>query len=268
MHRKSWIATLLLLGCSSQDADNPQNLGGQDASDAQADLAPAETADHADAAEAADVTDASDGTDSADGTDGAHHFMPDHGCQTGANCSDGGACSSFGDAGPGACVTPTTPPAQCPPSSGECCSNTDCERGTCVAVTTQPVLCSATAGFDVRNRCLTDDCADDSDCPSGSICTPAGYELHRSCMVAGCRNDADCSAESGGACVLIHLGCVGDACSDVQRGCCAVQIGGSTRRKSEVACAYPSDGCQSDNDCPGGFCTVADGRARCTSACH
>ena len=114
---------------------------------------------------------------------------------------------------------------------------------------------------------MTDNCAADGDCPSGSVCMPAGYELRRACMPASCATDDDCAAESGGACVLVRLGCVSGTCSDVVSGCCSVRVGGSARRKAEIACAYPSDGCQTDGDCPGGFCIVTSGRARCASGC-
>jgi hypothetical protein len=257
MPRAWWTLTLVLLGCSNENARSSPGQGGQGGSDAEADRG-------------ADVADERDGT-TADGTshaDGAHAFVPDRGCQTAADCSDAGTCGRFGDTGAGVCVTAPRPATQCAGQGGDCCTTTDCERGTCIAVTTQPVLCSGTAGFDVRNRCLTDDCASDGECPTGSVCTPPGFELRRSCIEAGCRSDADCRAESGGACVLIGLGCVGGACSDVQSGCCVTRIGGGSRRPAALACVYPSDGCQSDRDCPGAFCTIAGGRARCTSTCQ
>jgi hypothetical protein len=141
----------------------------------------------------------------------------------------------------------------------QCCATSDCAAksgGLCFTITSQPVQCSSTAGVDVYNTCVTDGCASDTDCTTGQLCTPAGFGLGRTCIAADCRSDADCTAEAGGACVLLEL------------GCCTPQIGGNTFRKTQLACTYPSNGCQKDADCPGGFCTISDGRARCSTTCR
>jgi hypothetical protein len=75
-------------------------------------------------------------------------------------------------------------------------------------------------------------------------------------MPAACARDEDCNAEPGGACALLAL------------GCCRTQIGGAPNRESEIACVYPSDGCQQDEDCATGqYCVVLDGRAQCSASC-
>jgi hypothetical protein len=193
------------------------------------------------------------------GAAGASGFVADRGCQSAGDCTSGGAtCARFGASGPGACVTPTAQVTSCPGSNprNQCCATSDCAAGSCFTVTSQPVQCSSTAGVDVYNACVADGCAADTDCTTGQLCTPPGFGLARACIAASCRSDADCTAETGGACLLLEL------------NCCTPRIGGNTFRSTQLACAYPSDGCQKDADCPGGFCTISGGRARCTTDCH
>lgn len=188
----------------------------------------------------------------------ASGFVADRGCQSTGDCTNGATCARFGASGPGACVTATAQVTSCTSSSprNQCCATSDCAAGACFSVTTQPVQCSSTAGFDVYNACVADDCAADADCDTGQLCTPVGFGLTRTCIAAGCRSDAACTAEAGGACVLLEL------------GCCTPQIGGNIFRNTQLACAYPGNGCQKDADCPGGFCTISGGRASCATACR
>jgi len=192
------------------------------------------------------------------GTGGATGFVARRGCQSNADCSEHATCLQFGGGGPTACEIPPVAVTSCPGSNprNQCCATSDCAAGSCFTIETQPVQCSSTAGVDVYNACIADGCAGDGDCATGQLCTPVGYSLARSCIAAGCRSDADCTAESGGVCVLLEL------------GCCTPQIGGNTFRKTQLACAYPSNGCQIDADCPGGFCTVTGGRASCATNCR
>jgi len=199
-----------------------------------------------------------DGSPDGAGGDAGAGFVANRGCQSGGDCASGAACVRFGDNGPGTCVTPTAAVTSCPGSNprNQCCATSDCAAGSCFSVTSQPVQCSSTAGVDVYNACVADGCAADADCATGQLCTPPGFGLARSCIAAGCRSDADCTAQAGGACVLLEL------------GCCTPRIGGNTFRSTQLACAYPSDGCQKDADCPGGFCTISGGRASCSTDCH
>jgi hypothetical protein len=199
-----------------------------------------------------------DGAGGGSGMDGGPLFIANRGCQSGGDCTGGETCARFGASGPGACVKPTAQATSCAGSNprNQCCATSDCTAGSCFSVATQPVQCSSTAGVDVFNQCVADACASDTDCAGGQLCTPAGYGLARACIAAGCRSDADCSAETGGACVLLEL------------GCCTPQIGGNIFRSTQLACAYPSNGCQKDADCPGAFCTISSGRASCSTSCR
>jgi hypothetical protein len=189
------------------------------------------------------------------GTPDTRSFTPDHGRRSSSECGEL-TCLRFGD-GPGVCRTPTEPATECSfgGSRNECCESSDCGEGQCFAVTTPALLCSATAGADTWNQCRVDECSLDDDCPDG-LCTPLGFGSGRSCMPAACVRDEDCGAEPGGACALLAL------------GCCRTQIGGAPHRETEIACVYPSDGCQRDEDCATGqYCVVLDGRAQCSASC-
>jgi hypothetical protein len=229
----------LAVGCSQSGADaSPDGAGGDSGRDA--------------------ATPSPDGAGGDSGTDAATRFAVHGGCESDGDCPAGATCARFGASGPGACVTPSAQVTSCTGSNprNQCCATADCAAGSCFSVTSQPVQCSSTAGVDGYNACVADACAGDADCAAQQLCTPLGYGLARTCIDAGCRSDADCSAESGGACVLLEL------------GCCEPRIGGNTLRKTQLACAYPSNGCQTDADCPGGSCTVTAGRASCSTDCR
>lgn len=77
-----------------------------------------------------------------------------------------------------------------------------------------------------------------------------------------CCSSADCAegrcfrtAEPGGACAHLALSCCRQAAPVV-------------RREPEIACVYPSDGCQSDLDCSDAErCVVVNGRTACSATC-
>lgn len=198
------------------------------------------------------------GTTGGGGAANAGGFVANGGCHAGDDCPSGSTCARFGDNGPGACTTPTAPISSCSGNNprNQCCATSDCSAGSCFSISKQPVQCSSTAGFDTYNVCLADSCTGDTDCAAQQLCTPVGFGLARTCVVAACRSDADCTAEAGGACVLLEL------------GCCTPRIGGNAFRDTQLACVYPSGGCQKDADCPGGFCTITGGRASCSSDCQ
>jgi hypothetical protein len=195
------------------------------------------------------------------GTAGTRSFTPDHGCRSSSDCPDSTpSCFRFGD-GPGVCRSPSEPVTVCEQHSrpNECCPGSECSEGQCFTVTRAQLQCSLSAGFDQRNECVVDECDSDADC-AGGFCTPAGFAPGRSCVPAACSRDEDCTAEPGGACVYLDL------------GCCESRVGGAPTRDASIACVYPSDGCQLDSllgsDCASGeHCVVREGRARCAATC-
>lgn len=191
------------------------------------------------------------------GGDGSTMFEAQPPCESDADCA-GKKCLHFGASGPSICRPEPMAPLACDAGQqSACCSDAACGDGRCVALVTSPVQCSATAGFDVHNECVTDACASNDDCSIERACTPAGFDSARSCIPADCRTDGDCTAEPGGACVVL------------EGGCCVVAIGGGPSRVVRLACAYPSDGCQSDADCDeGSWCSGSDGRAHCSTECQ
>jgi hypothetical protein len=80
------------------------------------------------------------------------------------------------------------------------------------------------------------------------ICLPGGVlgTLGPGCIYRFCSADADCTAEAGGRCELAFYPCNG------------VPYG--------LVCSYPFDGCQTNADCPGGYCSIeAENRATCAT---
>lgn len=187
-------------------------------------------------------------------------FEPRQPCTTDDDCEDSNeSCVRFGDNGPTACRIGTREPMACMPNvSQDCCEDADCTDARCIGVISSPVECSPSAGFDFNNRCVDDACTSDADCSNTETCAPVGFGDVRACIPAACRTDVDCTAEPGGACVALH------------NGCCIMAIGGGPARPVELACSYPSDGCQLDTDCAEGqWCstTASPGRARCNTEC-
>jgi hypothetical protein len=232
------IATALALGCSGQADETVSASGaGGGAGSAAGNWGNAGTA--------------------GGGTGGTPSFTPDPGCRSSSDCPDSDpSCFLFGD-GPGVCRTPSEPVSVCEQHSrpNECCPGSECSEGQCFTVNRAQLQCSPSAGFDQWNECVVDACDGDADC-AGGFCTPAGFAPGRACIPAACSRDADCSAEPGGACAYLDL------------GCCEGRVGGAPQRDASIACVYPSDGCQLDSDCASSErCVVREGRARCAASC-
>ena len=237
------IVSGLALGCSGQAGDSSSTSG-------------------AGGTAGAGAGNGGGGGSSSAGTAGARSFTPDPGCRSSSDCPDlNPTCFRFGD-GPGVCRSPSEPVTVCEQRSqlpNECCPGSECSEGQCFTIQRAALQCSPSAGFDQQNVCVVDECGSDADC-AGGFCTPAGFAPGRSCVPAACSRDEDCSAEPGGACVYLDL------------GCCEGRVGGAPTRDASIACVYPSDGCQRDSvlgsDCASGeYCVVREGRARCTATC-
>jgi hypothetical protein len=196
-------------------------------------------------------------------------------CQTAADCSAGwigpngadfppvpGECSEIVPGGYRVCTY--HPPFATEPSGSlngggdECDGSRPCSAGNCYrveALITPPCYDSSAAWL---NRCRSDECASDADCPGG-VCGPPGFSREtlirggfiRQCIPAACRSNLDCTAQPGGVCALI-----GERCEPTD--------GPSVRnRPAELACVY-ADGC-TGNDCPIGSCIVTGGQAVCVA---
>ena len=115
--------------------------------------------------------------------------------------------------------------------------------------------CGKDGGGSSHNVCVQDECASDDDC-AGGACTPDGFDIARHCIAAGCHSDADCTDEPGGVCLILEGGCCRWRTEDTIR---------RRKRPKQLACAYPSDGCQTDADCVYGSlnCVAEAGRAHC-----
>jgi len=196
------------------------------------------------------------------GGSGRQPFVARPRCSTDAECTVGvaTACRRFGKDGPGRCLGPVQSLTECVGGAGsnlpkqDCCSSADCGAGRCVQLVTSPIACSLTAGFDIRNRCVVDECASDAECAAGEVCAPEGFLAARACMPALCASDADCTAEPGGVCAVLALGC----CRSVAYA----------SRGTQLACVYPSDGCELDTDCADTeSCVITAGRAHCSASC-
>jgi hypothetical protein len=150
----------------------------------------------------------------------------------------------------------TGPADQCDPSR-------PCATGNCYPALTFPSgQCGGGGARDV-NRCLSDECATDADCPTGSVCGPRGLTNKegysggavRQCLKASCRTSADCTVRAGGMCAL------------VQSNCAPAANGAFTFLPAELACVYPS-GCTSQSDCPSNpasICRVISGVGVCVA---
>lgn len=175
-------------------------------------------------------------------------LIPDGDCLSDADCLSG-SCVELVPGGYRVCsAAPMTNPCM-DPMFDKCCTDTDCQMPgeRCV---TGPVTPNCGGPFmPPQNMCAIDQCVSDADCQmmgDASICVLAGL-LNRpvnTCLAASCLSHLDCTEEPDGKCVL-HA-----------PACCT----GPTN----LACAYPSDGCRWDIDCPPEFyCDLQGGRARC-----
>jgi hypothetical protein len=190
------------------------------------------------------------------GAVGTVAFKPDHGCSSDAACGAGNHCLELTPGGIRYCTSAPTPliPCDMPSAPNDCCSTSQCGAGECLITLSAPTGLCGNGGFSLSNKCRSDECSADQDCPKGRVCAPAVLGVSvRACVLADCRVDADC--KGGGACVW------------VQGGCCPPTPSFGAERAATLACVY-QDGCQKDTDCPGGICLVKDGRARCSTSCR
>lgn len=179
-------------------------------------------------------------------------FVPNRGCRSDADCPSGVACAKYTPNGPGGCEYKPMPATSCmsPGGRDECCSSDECPGGGCFSQVVGAGIACGNGGFDTYNQCVSDSCRTDADCSSNAVCT--GPSPFRQCLPVACRSDADCTATPGGACVAISGGCCGPYAP----------------RAWQLACVYPSDGCQKNEDCPmGQVCVVNAGRAQCAASC-
>lgn len=161
-------------------------------------------------------------------------------CDTDADCP-GGTCVELASGGYRVCRVPREPATGCTGTFDDCCTTADCVTGTCFL---GPVHRGCGGATPIpANECALDECERAGDCPLG-ICAPAGtFAPIATCLLAACLRDSDCVAAAGGVCVLAR-----DPCCGVERG---------------LVCSYPSDGCLTDADCPGGYCDSDGGRTVC-----
>jgi hypothetical protein len=251
---------LLALGCGGESNRNAPGSGGSENQAGSATGGDAGSGAGAGGNAGAGTGGGGAGGDGNAGTSGTGAFTPDQGCRSDGNCAGhrrGGTCFRFEGDGPGVCGRSIEPVTECTVDtpSNDCCSSDECGGARCFAVLREPVQCSSTGGFDVANQCVRDTCQSDDDCAEG-LCSPEGLGIGRACVPAACRSDADCKAEAGGVCAYFEL------------GCCTTELGGAPARSPEIACVYPSSGCQADTDCPNGeHCVIRNGRAECSSSC-
>ena len=164
-------------------------------------------------------------------------------CDLDADCP-GGTCVEMTPGGWRVCSVPPDPATTCSqPGFDECCDTSECAMGTCLTAPVVP-YCGGPQPLD-NNVCAVDQCQSDAECGAGAFCSsgPMLGRKVRACIPAACRLDSDCAAEAGGACV------------PVVEPCCGASAG--------LFCVYPSDGCRSDADCPGGYCQPGLDRATC-----
>ncbi|MCC6521863.1 MAG: hypothetical protein IT373_04315 [Polyangiaceae bacterium] len=163
-------------------------------------------------------------------------------CQSNADCP-GTECLPVTPGGWKACTDVVVEATTCGmPMMDECCTTAECAAGLCLTTPVVP-YCGGIQPAEY-NVCAGDECQSDASCGFG-ICLPApmlGRKV-RACMYAQCRDDGDCAAEPGGR------------CAPVEEPCCGTVSG--------LYCVYPSDGCRTDADCPGGYCQPGNDRASC-----
>ena len=164
-------------------------------------------------------------------------------CNSNTDCP-GGRCIALPPGGYRVCQVEPVPATSCESGRPDaCCTSADC---------TVPAQCFLgpivrSCGGAVRlpvNECATDECASNADCGTG-ICIPKGVTgpIARCVSAVACRADSDCTAETGGHCILTSDPCCGT--------------------RGEMACRYPTGGCSTNADCPGGHCGVSGGRSVC-----
>lgn len=153
---------------------------------------------------------------------------PDSTCQADVQCG-GRPCSALYPTDPCTCLARAPAPTVVACVAG-CCGD-DCGADTCQAIglDAQDQLCGDQPA-PVDNACVAERCTHDDACGIGMTCIRPGEWGHvrSACVLARCRQDADCDAEPGGRCLGFFTPC---------------HVRG-------FACAYPSDPCRVDADCP------------------
>jgi hypothetical protein len=170
-------------------------------------------------------------------------------CQTNDQCLNGD-CVELSPCGFKVCERPLDEADSCSGGGNdECCNTSQCVNdGTCYLGPFAPT-CGGAVELP-HNVCAVEGCQDAGDCPApqagmSMICAPAntlGYPVSH-CLAASCLTNAECTDEPGGHCATVTPSC----CSG----------------PNVLLCTYPSDGCRSDTNCPGGHCAQDGTRARC-----
>ena len=160
-------------------------------------------------------------------------------CSSDDDCAPG-ECRELVPGGYRVCVDPPEEAESCEPDMGgnQCCSSDDCDEGRCMRFIGGYCVANETWP---HNRCASDECDEAADCDhlENGVCFPAGAYSYpvATCVAGGCRLDSDCVEEEGGRCAL-HW----DPCCDLPK----------------LACVYPSDGCQTDEECMPDFCRTVE----------
>lgn len=178
--------------------------------------------------------------------------------QGGGGQNSGGGGNAQGGAGGGTTV-----------DLSECNSDTDCPGGTCVEVVDGYRLCQAPVPeATMCGKNGLDECCTSADCMNGAACYLGPLvpfcggiipQAFNQCGSDECATDADCA---GGACM--PAGTVGNAIatcvpSECGAGCgagqdCALVRDPCCNGPAGFFCVDPTNGCQSNDDCPGGYC--------------
>jgi hypothetical protein len=194
---------------------------------------------------------ASGGATSAGGTGGGGMgtggTVPNSGDCDGDDDCPGGTCVELAPGGFRVCVFPPMAATACTGSQlDECCTTDECTEGICYEAPLTP-YCGGPA-MQPHNECGVDQCDKNADCMMGNVggvCVPAGALEFKvaACMYAACKHDTDCTDEPGAICAVVSDPCCNNAAG--------------------LYCVYPSDGCRTAADCPGGYCTTDTEKSFC-----
>lgn len=149
-------------------------------------------------------------------------------CASDTDCP-GGTCVEV-HGGYRLCQVPVPEATMCGKNNlDECCTSADCAMGACYLGPLVP-FCGGIIP-PAYNQCGSDQCASDADC-AGGACMPAGTvgNAIATCVPSAC--GPGCGA--------------GEGCALVRDPCCNGPAG--------FFCVDPASGCQSNSDCPGGYC--------------
>lgn len=144
----------------------------------------------------------------------------------------GGECVDINGGGYHACKYPVVEATMCTGSVlDECCDTSECITGKCLAAPLEPYCGGPQPAM--YNACGVDQCLTNADCTDG-VCVPAGVVGNQvaMCVPAMCFGTV-CGQESLSSCALVR-----DPCCNGPAGFICIE----------------EDGCQSNADCPGGYC--------------